>query len=450
MKEITKKEPSLFDDAGKVPPNSVEHERYVLGTIMVISDAIDSVINILTPQMFYDKTNQQIFETMCKMYKESKTIDMLTVISECEKGSNQIEPYYIASLTEKIGSGNNIEFYAKIIAEKAMRRELIKTAYSLYQKGYDNTVDFEEVLGEATLTLSNIGNYFIKEDAQYVKEILPKVISNIEKAGQKGTGISGIETGFPSLDHVTQGWQNTDMIVVAARPSMGKTAFTLSMAVNMAKLGYKTLLFSLEMSKAQIVNRILAMETELNSSKLRSGLLSSDEWTTIDQKIAQIENLGIIIDDEAAISELTLKSKCRQYKKKYNFDIIMIDYLQLMHSSQKLQSREREVAEISSATKTIAKELNVPVIALSQLNRAVETRQDKKPTLADLRDSGSIEQDADIVCFIHRPEKYGIEMTDDGEPTQELGQIIIAKNRNGEVCDVNLRFRAELAKFEEW
>ena len=447
---MTKKEPSLFDDAGKVPPNSVEHERYVLGTIMVISDTIDSVINILTPQMFYDKTNQQIFEIMCKMYKESKAIDILTVISECEKCSNQIERYYIASLTEKIGSGNNIEFYAKIIAEKAMRRELIKTAYSLYQKGYDNTVDFEEVLGEATLTLSNISNYFIKEDAQYVKEILPAVLNNIEKAGQKGTGISGIETGFPSLDHVTQGWQNTDMIVVAARPSMGKTAFTLSMAVNMAKLGYKTLLFSLEMSKAQIVNRILAMETELNSSKLRSGLLSSDEWTTIDKKIAQIENLGIIIDDEAAISELTLKSKCCQYKKKYNFDIIMIDYLQLMHSSQKLQSREREVAEISSATKTIAKELNVPVVALSQLNRAVETRQDKKPTLADLRDSGSIEQDADIVCFIHRPEKYGIEMTEDGEPTQELGQIIIAKNRNGEVCDVNLRFREELAKFEEW
>lgn len=449
MKEMTKKEPSLFDDAGKVPPNSVEHERYVLGTIMVISDAIDSVINILTPQMFYDKTNQQIFEIMCKMYKESKTIDMLTVISECEKGSNQIESYYIASLTEKIGSGNNIEFYAKIIAEKAMRRELIKTAYSLYQKGYDNTVDFEEVLGEATLTLSNIGNYFIKEDAQYVKEILPAVLNNIEKAGQKGTGISGIETGFPSLDSITQGWQNSDMIVIAARPSMGKTAFTISMAVNMARLGYKTLFFSLEMSKTQIVNRILSMETEINSSDLRGGMIDSTGWSKIDNKVSEIENLGIIIDDEAAMSVLTLRSKCRQYKKKYNFDIIMIDYLQLMRGTNQT-NRNIEVMEISSTIKTIAKELNVPVVALSQLSRETGKRDNKRPILSDLRDSGAIEQDADIVAFIHRPEYYDIEVTDNGDSTKELGQIIIAKNRNGAVCDVNLRFREELAKFEEW
>lgn len=449
MEKITKKEPSLFDVIGKVPPNSVEHEKYVLGAILVISDAIDSVIDILTPSMFYDKTNQKIFETMYKMYKESKTIDMLTVISECEKEDNQIEPYYIASLTEKIGSGCNLEVYAKIIAEKAMRRELIKTAYSLYQKGYDNTVDFEEVLGEANLTLTNIGNYFIKEDAQYVREILPTVLDNIEKAGQKGNGISGIETGFPSLDNITQGWQNSDMIIIAARPSMGKTAFTLSMARNIAKLGYKTLFFSLEMSKTQIVNRILSMETEINSSKLRGGMIDSNDWLKIDNKVSEIEDLGIIIDDEAAMSVLTLKSKCRQYKKKYNFDIVMIDYLQLMRGTNQ-QNRNIEVMEISRAIKNIAKELNVPVIALSQLSRETEKRNNKRPILSDLRDSGSIEQDADIVAFIHRPEYYGIEVTEDGEPAQELGQIIIAKNRNGAVCDVNLRFRAELARFEEW
>lgn len=437
----------------KIPPHDTDVEKVVIGSLLVEEDAIHTVSGILRPEHLYNDSMRLIYKAILELDKKGDKVDLYTVIEQLTK-TNDIDrvggAYEVAQLTELVGSAAHLEYHCKILIDKASRRQLAKQLIEVYEDCFDMSKDIEDILSKADKTVISVTDNYTSEQGNTIKEILPDVISNIEKAGQKGTGISGIETGFPSLDHVTQGWQNTDMIVIAARPSMGKTAFTLSMAVNMAKLGYKILIFSLEMSKAQIVNRILAMETELNSSKLRSGLLSSDEWTTIDQKIAQIENLGIIIDDEAAISELTLKYKCRQYKKKYNFDIIMIDYLQLMHSSQKLQSREREVAEISSATKTIAKELNIPVIALSQLNRAVETRQDKKPTLADLRDSGSIEQDADIVCFIHRPEKYGIEITDDGEPTQELGQIIIAKNRNGEVRDVNLRFRAELAKFEEW
>jgi replicative DNA helicase len=290
----------------------------------------------------------------------------------------------------------------------------------------------------------------VKGTASTVKTILPDVIKEIEEASKSCNGISGVPTGFPSIDKVTQGWQKTDMIVVAARPSMGKTAFALSMMINIATQGIPCCLFSCEMSKNQIVKRILSMTSGLNSSLLRGGNLNSDEWQHLDSFVPFCESLPIYIDDESSMSVQSFKTKSKKYVSEYGCKIIVVDYLQLMREKGS-QNREQEVANISHSMKDVAKELNVPVIALAQLNRSVESRQgDKRPQLSDLRDSGSIEQDADIVCFIHRPEKYGIDLTEDGISTEGLGQIIIAKNRNGVVCDVNLHFTSDLAKFEEW
>ena len=438
----------------KKPPYDEKLEQIVLGSIIIEPSEFAKVMSQFRPETFYKESHVLIAKSLLKMAKANKDIDMMTVVEQLAN-DGVLEKvggaFYVASLSENIGSAAHLEMHLRILIQKEIRRKIIEKASDLFYKSFDESVDLDDLLNDTSKLIDWVSKEVIKQEGETVKEILPSVIKKIEQAAQNENGISGITSGFPSIDRITQGWQNSDMVVIAARPSMGKTAFSLSMACNIAASGIPCAFFSLEMSKEQIVQRILSMETGINSKQIRSGKLSTDEWQHLENFVTPIEGMPIVIDDQAAMKTLDFRTKAKNYVEKYGVKIIIIDYLQLMKSSEKSQNREREVAEISSTIKAVAKELNVPVIALSQLNRAVESRQgDKRPTLADLRDSGAIEQDADLVCFVHRPEKYGIEVTEDGEPTAELGQIIIAKNRNGEVCDVNLRFIKEQAKFTEW
>ena len=438
----------------KKPPYDEKLEQIVLGSIIIEPSEFAQVMSQFRPETFYKESHKLIAKSLLKMAKANKAIDMMTVVEQLA-ADGVLEKvggaFYVASLSENIGSAAHLEMHLRILIQKEIRRKIIEKASDLFNKSFDESVDLDDLLNDTSKLIDWVSKEVIKQEGETVREIQPNVIQKIEKAAQNGNGISGITSGFPSIDRITQGWQNSDMVVIAARPSMGKTAFSLSMACNIAALGIPCAFFSLEMSKEQIVQRILSMETGINSKQIRSGQLSTDEWQHLENFVTPIEGMPIVIDDQAAMKTLDFRTKAKNYVEKYGVKIIIIDYLQMMKSTEKTQNREREVAEISSTIKAVAKELNVPVIALSQLNRAVESRQgDKRPTLADLRDSGSIEQDADLVCFIHRPEKYGIEVTEDGEPTAELGQIIISKNRNGEVCDVNLHFIKEQAKFTEW
>ena len=438
----------------KKPPYDEKLEQIVLGSIIIEPSEFGKIMSQFRHETFYKESHKLIAKSLLKMAKANKVIDIMAVVEQLA-ADGVLEKvggaFYVASLLENIGSAAHLEMHLRILIQKEIRRKIIEKASDLFNKSFDESVDLDDLLNDTSKLIDWVSKEVIKQEGETVREILPNVIQKIEQAAQNGNGISGITSGFPSIDRITQGWQNSDMVVIAARPSMGKTAFSLSMACNIAALGIPCAFFSLEMSKEQIVQRILSMETGINSKQIRSGQLSTDEWQHLESFVTPIEGMPIVIDDQAAMKTLDFRAKAKNYVEKYGVKIIIIDYLQLMKSSEKTQNREREVSEISSTIKAVAKELNVPVIALSQLNRAVESRQgDKRPTLADLRDSGSIEQDADLVCFIHRPEKYGIEVTEDGEPTAELGQIIISKNRNGEVCDVNLHFIAEQAKFTEW
>lgn len=437
----------------KAPPHDYELEEVVLGALMLEEDAEYEVMDTIRPETFYKHENQEIYKAILDLKKANSKIDIYTVTEQLSK-NGVLEKiggaYYVASLTEKVGSSSHLAFHARILEQKAIKRVLINWNNMLQIKLFDDTADLQDIIDESYNMIDYALNHIVKGTASTVKSILPDVIKEITEASKSGNGISGVPTGFPSIDKVTQGWQNTDMIVVAARPSMGKTAFALSMMINIAQQGIPCCLFSCEMSKNQIVKRILSMTSGLNSSLLRGGNLNSDEWQHLDSFVPFCESLPIYIDDESSMSVQSFKTKSKKYVSEYGCKIIVVDYLQLMREKGS-QNREQEVANISHSMKDVAKELNVPVIALAQLNRSVESRQgDKRPQLSDLRDSGSIEQDADIVCFIHRPEKYGIDLTEDGISTEGLGQIIIAKNRNGVVCDVNLHFTSELAKFEEW
>lgn len=436
-----------------VPPHNDEIEAYVLGSLILEPDDIYKVIDILSPEMFYQDNHRIIYQTILDMVTSNKKVDIYTVYSEVIKNplGKDITAWDVTSLTTKVGSTGNIIQHSQILAEKSIRRSLIKSGHDLISAGYDETIDIETTMSKTSGVVDSITSGIIRKKAEFVGEILPKSIKKIEEAAENGTGISGIPTGFQSIDNVTQGWQNSDLVIIAARPSHGKTAFSMSMAVNMAKLDINVLFFSLEMSKMQLTNRIISMETGIDQSTIRSGRLTDLEWTTLEGSVNKIGNLSLLIDDESAVSTLSMRAKCKNYIQKYGIQVIMVDYLQLMQGSKESKKvREQEIREISNTLKSIAKENNIPVIALAQLNREVEKRADKKPMLSDLKESGSIEQDADIVMFIYRPEKYGIEVTEDGEPTADLGQIIVAKNRNGVTCDVNLKFNGNQVKFEEW
>lgn len=446
---------------GKIPPQSPDLEKAVLGAILLQANSIYDVQGILRPESFYVPAHQIIYDAILRLSLAQKPIDYITVSEEL-RVNNQLEEVggvpYLIELTELIGTASHLEYHARIVQQKYIQRELIRASTEIQKASYDETRDVQDLITFAEGEIFKISEGSINKDIVRIGDVVKAAKEAIEEAAKEnsnGTNANcrGVPSGFTDLDRLTSGWQKSDLVIIAARPSMGKTAFVLSMARNMAVSHGKTVaFFSLEMSSIQLVNRLIAAEIEIGSDKLRNGTLSDSEWRCLETKLHSLEQAKLFIDDTPAISVFELLAKCRRLKRSNNLDIVIIDYLQLMTSGGDSKgSREQEVSTISRSLKAIAKELDVPVIALSQLNRSVETRSnDKRPQLSDLRESGAIEQDADIVAFIHRPYYYGIAQDEDGNSTKDLATIIVAKHRNGAVDDVKLRFVQELAKFQDY
>ncbi|MBN2891804.1 MAG: replicative DNA helicase [Bacteroidales bacterium] len=442
------------NELNRIPPQAVDVEEAVLGAIMVEPGSDISIVETLKPESFYKEAHQRIFRAIVQLSSEHLPIDQLTIVDQLRKNEDLDfvgGPYYVNLLASKVGSAAHLEYHAKIVAEKYIKREIISIANKMQTKAYEPGEDVQDLLEFSEKKIFDLAFENIKSSSKALEQLIHDAINRIEELGKRETTLSGVPSGFPSLDRVTSGWQRSDLVIVAARPSMGKTAFVLSMARNMAvDHGVPVAIFSLEMSGIQLVTRLMVGETEISSEKLRTGKLENHEWRQLEEKIKPLEKAKIFIDDTPAISLIELRAKCRNLKIQQGIELVVIDYLQLMTGPPETRNnREQEVSTISRGLKAIAKELEIPVIALSQLNRSVESRTDKRPQLSDLRESGAIEQDADIVTFIHRPEKYGILTDDNGNSLQGLAEIIIAKHRNGAVTDVHLKFIDYMAKFTE-
>jgi replicative DNA helicase len=439
---------------GKIPPQALEVEEAVLGALMLERDAYVTVADIIDTSSFYKEEHQKIFEAIKDLSAKEKPVDLLMVTQEL-KDRDELDavggPGYITQLTRRVASAAHIEFHARIIAQKFIQRELIRVSSEIQGKSYDDTIDVDDLIDFSESELFQVAQKNIKKETRPIKPVLNEAILQIEKARNQKDGLSGVPSGFTAIDRITSGWQKTDLIIIAARPSMGKTAFVLSMARNMAVEHERPVaVFSLEMSSIQLVNRLIAAETELGSDKLKTGRLENYEWEHLNRKISALEKAPVFIDDTPALSIFELRAKCRRLKIQHDIQVVIVDYLQLMTSGiEGRGSREQEVSSISRSLKAIAKELDIPIIALSQLNRSVESREGKRPQLSDLRESGAIEQDADIVAFIHRPEYYGITEDTEGNSLMGVAEIIIAKHRNGATGDVHLTFKKELAKFSD-
>ncbi len=442
-------------DYGKLPPQAPDLEEAVLGAIMLEKDAIIAVMDILQPESFYKEGHQKIFKAVLDLSQELQPVDILTVTEELRK-RDELDlvggPFYITQLASKVSSAAHIEYHARIVAQKYIQRELIRVSTEIQTRAYDDSIDVNDLIDFSESQLFNVAEGNIKKETTKIDLVIQEAISQIEEAGKRTDGLSGVPSGFTKLDRVTSGWQRSDLVIIAARPSMGKTAFVLSMTRNMAvEHNQGVAIFSLEMASVQLVNRLIVSETELSSDKIRNGKLEPFEWEQLEYKIKRLIDAPIFIDDTPGISVFELRAKCRRLMSQHTIDIIVIDYLQLMTGPPETRgNREQEVSMISRSLKGIAKELNVPVLALSQLNRSVEMRSGtKRPQLSDLRESGAIEQDADMVLFIHRPEKYGFIEDEEGNSLLGLAEIILAKHRNGALEDIRLRFRGELVRFED-
>ena len=439
---------------GKLPPQAVEVEEAVLGALMLERDAYITVADIIDTASFYKEEHQKIYEAIKKLSGKEKPVDLLMVTQELKDRSQLDEvggPGYITQLTRRVASAAHIEFHARIIAQKFIQRELIRVSSEIQTKSYDDTIDVDDLIDFSESALFQVAEGNIKKETVPIKPLLNEAILQIDKARNQKDGLSGTPSGFTGLDRITSGWQKTDLVIIAARPSMGKTAFVLSMARNMAVDHSRPVaVFSLEMSSLQLVTRLISAEIEINAQKLRTGFLEDWEWEHLNHKITNLDKAPIFIDDTPALSIFEFRAKCRRLKMQHNIQAVIVDYLQLMTAGvDRRGSREQEVSAISRSLKAIAKELDVPIIALSQLNRSVESREGKRPQLSDLRESGAIEQDADIVIFIHRPEYYGIDEDESGNSLRGVAEIIIAKHRNGATGDIHLAFKKEFAKFAD-
>ncbi len=441
---------------GKVPPHSIPLEEAVLGAIMLEKDAMAVVVDILHPETFYLDAHQAIFRAMRSLFNETRPIDLLTV-TEALKSSGELQsvggPAYLSRLTMKVASSANLEYHARLLSQKFIQRELIRVSTKIIQDAYEDTTDIFELMDEAEKGLFSITEQNLRRSVRDMKSVLAQTIRDIESLKDKEDGLTGVPTGFADMDRRTSGWQRSDLVILAARPAMGKTALALTLARN-AAMDYKkpVALFSLEMSAEQLVQRLISMEARISSEKLRSGKLSDEEWDQLERAVAQMGDVPIYIDDTPGLNIFELRAKCRRLKSQYNIELIIIDYLQLMGSTPDSNrgNREQEVSAISRSLKGMAKELNVPVIALSQLSRAVEIRGGaRRPQLSDLRESGSIEQDADIVTFLYRAEYYKIEEDEEQRPTKGVAEVIIAKNRHGSTDTVRLKWVSEYTRFEE-
>jgi len=441
---------------GKLQPQAIELEEAVLGALMIDNESLSDTIDSLQPEYFYKPDNQKIFEAIINLFNNSKPVDILTVSEELKR-MNALDSVggmiYISQLTNNISSSSNTEFHARIIAEKFIKRSLISISNNIIGDAFNDTIDIFDLLNTAEEKLFNVTEGTLRKSYDKMSILIKGALDNIEVLRQKEDGLSGVPSGFSKLDRVTSGWQNSDLVIVAARPGMGKTAFALSMARNIAINHEKAIgFFSLEMSSEQLVSRLIASEAELSASKLRRGDLKDYEMVQLHEKIKQLSDAQIYIDDTPALTVFELRAKARRLVKNHNVEIIIIDYLQLMSAGGNAGNREQEISTISRSLKGIAKELKIPVIALSQVNRGVESRTgtgSKRPMLSDLRESGAIEQDADIVTFIYRPEYYKIYEWDNGDDSRSQAEIIIAKHRNGALENVRLKFTAEFAKFSD-
>ena len=445
----------VVNEFGKLQPQNLELEDAVLGALMLEKDAYSKVVDILKPDCFYNPENQKIYEAIQTLGSMSQPIDMLTVTEQLRVLGTLDEvggPVRISRLTASVSSAANIEFHARIVAQKYLARELISFSSQIQSLAFDDSIDILDVLHEAEGKLFELSQSNLKKDVTRIDPVILDALKKLEEAGNRQDGLSGLATGFDEIDRMTSGWQPSDLVIIAARPAMGKTAFVLSMALRMA-VNYNTpvAVFSLEMSNLQLVNRLISNICEIPGNKIKSGNLTSQDWEQLHTRIRPLHSAPLYIDDTPNLSVFELRTKARRLVREFDVKIIVIDYLQLMNASgMKFGSREQEVSTISRSLKQLAKELDIPIIALSQLNRSVENRTDGKvPQLSDLRESGAIEQDADMVCFIHRPEYYYKSGEDpEGKDIRGLAKFIFAKHRSGAVGDVDLRFRGEFARFE--
>ncbi len=445
---------------GRLQPQAIDAEKAVLGACLIEQDAFGTVSDFLKPHSFYESKHQVIFQAIQSLAASNSPVDLITVVQQLQKSGdleNAGGPAYIADLSRSMLSAAHLEYHARIVAQKALARDLIIYTSSIQKQAFDETQDIEQLMQDAEGKLFELSKSNLKKDFTQIDPVISEAYELLKKAAARTDGMSGLPSGFDRLDAMTSGWQNSDLIIIAARPAMGKTAFVLSMARNMAvDRKIPVAMFSLEMSNVQLVNRLLVNVCEISGEKIKSGQLAPYEWKQLDERMNELFGAPFYIDDTPSLSVFELRTKARRLVRDFGVQMIIIDYLQLMNASgMSYGSRQEEVSTISRSLKGLAKELNIPIIALSQLNRSVEQRtssdpnspDSKRPQLSDLRESGAIEQDADMVCFIHRPEYYKIYKDSYGNDTKGIAEIIIAKHRNGAVGDVRLRFRSEFARF---
>ena len=453
-KKPTSPAPLPANEYGKLPPQALELEEAVLGAIMIEADAYAMISDLLKPDCFYKISHQKIYEAIQSLAVHQQPVDMHTVTEQLRK-SGYIDdvggPYYITLLTAKVNSAAHLEYHARIIMQKYLARELIRISTEIQTKAFDEKTDVDDLMQESEGMLFEVSQRNLKKDVVQINPVIEEARKRMQLAASR-QGASGVPSGYHSLDKLTSGWQKSDLIIIAARPAMGKTAFILSMAKNIAvDYTIPVAVFSLEMSNVQLVNRLIMNVCQLEGDKIKNGQLDQYEWEKFDRDITRLLDAPIFIDDTPSLSIFELRSKARRLVREHRIQLIIIDYLQLMNASgMSFGSREQEVSIISRSLKGLAKELDIPIIALSQLNRGVEGRtglEGKRPQLSDLRESGAIEQDADMVCFIHRPEYYKITEDAQGNSLLGIAEIIIAKHRNGATGDVPLKFKNVYAKF---
>lgn len=443
-------------EGGRIPPQAIDLEEALLGAILLDRFAFEKVCDILAPTYFYKYQHQVVFEAARFLYEKTKPIDLVTVTEQL-KAQEKLEeaggPFFLASLTQRVGSAANVEYHARIIAERYIQRELIRVSSEIHTEAFDRKTDVFEMLDNAERKLFEIAGEHVNKQYNRIEDLLQKALKQIED-NSGSSGISGVPSGFEALDNKTLGFHPNNLVILAARPGMGKTALAMSMARNAAVNSQMPVaIFSLEMEAVELVTRLLSSEAEINSKTLKSGKLSHQEWEQLSHKVNNLSQAKIYIDDTPSLTVFQLRAKCRRLVTDHKIKMVVIDYLQLMKVDdlKGFGSREQEIAYISRSLKSLAKELKIPIIALAQLNREADKRGSSgPPKLSDLRESGSIEQDADMVMFIHRPEYYQQDFDAQGNSTKGQAQVIISKHRNGETGEVILRFTPEFVKFDNW
>ncbi|MGN0069480.1 MAG: replicative DNA helicase [Prevotella sp.] len=442
---------------GHLQPQALELERLVIGALMIDHDAFSIVSETLTPETFYDPKHQKIYRAIQTLNMDEHPVDIMTVVEELKREGTLAEAGeapYIVELSAHVSSSAHIEYHANILAQKYMARQLISYASMIETRAFDDTEDVAELMQDAEGKLFELSQRNMKQDYVQIDPVVNQAVKVLQKAAANSDGLTGISTGFQKMDELTSGWQDSDLVIIAGRPAMGKTSFALSVAKNIAiDQRIPTAFFSLEMSNLQLVNRLISNVCEIPGKKILNGQLSPDEWERLDKNIQKMQGAPLYVDDTPGLNVFELRTKARRLVREKEVKLIMIDYLQLMNASgMKFGSRQEEVSTISRSLKGLAKELNIPILALSQLNRTAENREGlegKRPQLSDLRESGAIEQDADMVLFVHRPEYYRLFQDEKGNSTKGMAQIIIAKHRKGATDDVLLRFRGEFTRFQD-